>query len=97
MSSVDKVCPKCGGKMMKGEVKFSAEQLSTRAPSPFSTGIPMGGLPSVMETVESRPYWEERTGEKTGFIFKRDEKRRMTVEGYRCTLCNFIELYAQER
>jgi hypothetical protein len=39
--------------------------------------------------------WEEKTGEKTGFIFKREEVKQMKIIGYRCKLCNFIEIYAK--
>lgn len=83
--------------MVMGEVKFIVEQMGTRSTSPFSTGLPMGGLPNVVETVASQPYWEEKTGEKTGFIFKREGKRRMGLAGHRCTICNYIELFAQEK
>jgi len=57
----------------------------------------MGGISSVGEVTGGRLYWEERTGEKKGFIFKRDETRRMSVAGLRCTVCGFIELYAPEK
>ena len=83
--------------MVRGEVKFIVEQMGTRPMSPFSTGLPMETLPNIMEMVESRPHWEEKTGEKTGFIIKREGKRRMTLIGYRCTLCNYIELFAREK
>ena len=39
--------------------------------------------------------WEEKTGEKRGTLFKRDETKKLGVSGYRCTLCGFIELYAR--
>lgn len=97
MSSGEHVCPKCGGKMVKGELKTSFERLGTSSMSPYMSGMPTGGLPSMVEEVASGPYWEERTGEKKGFIFKREETRRMAVAGLRCTICGFIELYAREK
>jgi len=57
----------------------------------------MGGISSVEETTGGRIRWEERTGEKKGFIFKREETKRMAVAGLRCTVCGFIELYAHEK
>lgn len=96
-SDVEPVCPKCGGRMVRGEVKTSGERMSTQSMSPFSTGLPTGGLTNVVENVEGRSYWEEKTGEKAGFIFKREGKKRMGLAGYRCTLCNYVELYAQEK
>lgn len=97
MTSDEQVCPRCGGKMVRGEVRFSGERIGSQQMSPFSAGMPMGGLPNVVDSVEGRPYWEERTGERTGFIFKRQGKRRMDLVGLRCTLCNYVELYARER
>jgi hypothetical protein len=57
----------------------------------------MGGFGSMEELTGGRVLWEERTGEKKGLIFKRDETRRMTVAGLRCTLCGYVELYVQEK
>jgi predicted nucleic-acid-binding Zn-ribbon protein len=93
---VGPICPKCGGRMVPGEIKISGERLS-QSMSPFSGGLPTQGLPNIVETIESRSYWEEKTGEKTGFIFKREETRQMKLAGFRCTLCNYIELYTREK
>jgi len=71
--------------------------MSSQPVSPFMPGAFMGGISSIEELTGGKIYWEERTGEKTGFIFKRDETRTMTVAGLRCTICGFIELYAHEK
>ena len=49
----------------------------------------------MVEGITSEPIWEEKTGERTGLIFKRDEVKQMKLDGYRCSLCNYIEIYAK--
>ena len=83
--------------MVKGELKTSVERVRTSSMSPFMSGMSQGGLPTMMEEVASGPYWEEQTGEKKGLIFKREQTKRMTVAGLRCTVCGFIELYARKK
>jgi len=97
MSSVKPVCPKCGGSMIGGTLQVPVERMSAQPMRPFMPDAFMGGIGSVEELTGGRIRWEERTGEKTGLIFKRDETRRMTVAGLRCTICGYIELYAQEK
>ena len=41
-------------------------------------------------------FWEEKTGERKGLIFKREEVKELQIKGYRCTACNYIELYADQ-
>ena len=97
MSSEEPVCPKCGGRMRGGALNIPVERSTARPVSPFMPGTFMGGISPVAEVTAERLYWEERTGEKKGVIFKRDETRKMKVAGLRCTLCGFIELYAHEK
>ena len=40
---------------------------------------------------------EEKTGERKGTFFKRDETKKIAVSGFRCTLCGYVELYAKEK
>jgi len=94
-SDVPMVCPKCGGKMVQGNLTIPMERMSTRTMDQLNPGFSRGGLPPMMEDYSTEPHWKEKTGEKTGFIFKRDEVKQMKIIGYRCKLCNFIELYAE--
>jgi predicted nucleic-acid-binding Zn-ribbon protein len=97
MSQGELACPKCGGKMVEGSVKYVMESSVSDPMGSFSTGLSMGGL-SRMTSEESRSaHWEEKTGKKTGLIFKSDETRQMRLKGLRCTACGYIELYAREK
>jgi hypothetical protein len=96
MSKVQpKVCPKCGGDMMVGGVTVPVEKMNVPPMGEMTPGFMHSGLPPGIETFTTAPQWEELTGEKTGFIFKRDEIKKMRIAGYRCKLCNFIELWAK--
>ncbi len=96
MSEVQpKVCPKCGGSMVQGGISVPIEKMNVPPMGPMTPGFMHQGLPPGIETFTTAPMWEEKTGEKKGFIFKRDEVKQMKIVGYRCSLCNFIELYAK--
>ena len=96
MSKVQlKVCQKCGGSMVEGGVSIPLEKMNVPAMGDMTPGFMHTGLPTGIETFTTAPMWEEKTGERTGFIFKRDEVKQMKIVGYRCSLCNFIELYAK--
>jgi hypothetical protein len=87
-------CPKCGGGMHKGAMKY---MVNSGSMSGFGGNLelPTGGFQNTMLT-ETRDFiWEEKTGRKIGFIIKRDEKRQMSLEGLRCSLCGFVELYTK--
>jgi len=90
------VCSKCGGETKEGSVIVPIERLSNPELGQLTPGFMQQGLPPIVEDFTSRLQWEEKTGGKTGFIFKRDEKRHMRINGRRCTNCNYIELYAVE-
>ena len=96
-SSVPKVCPKCGGIMVEGSLVIPMERMSSRAINELTPGFSMGGLPQVVEDFYTSPQWQEKTGKKTGLLFKRDEVRQLKTEGYRCSLCNYIEVYARSK
>ena len=83
--------------MVRGELKTVTERRGTQPMSPLISGMSMGTMPRMVEEVAISPHWEEGTGEKKGFIIKREKTRKLTVEGFRCTLCGFIELYAREK
>tara|TARA_B100001971_G_C18257108_1_gene583126 strand:- start:3120 stop:3413 length:294 start_codon:yes stop_codon:yes gene_type:complete len=90
-----KTCLKCGEYMVEGKVSITLDKMNVPTMGPMSTGFMNQGLPPGIETITTSPTWEEKTGKRTGFIFKSDEVTRMKVIGYRCSLCNFIELYAK--
>jgi len=81
--------------MRKGLLYVPVEHMA-QSITPFMQGTYMSGFPSVASETDRRIRWEEKTGEKKGFLFKRDETRRIAVAGLRCTVCGFIELYAHE-
>ena len=61
----------------------------------MTPGFMQQNLPPSIETFTSPPIWEEKTGEKKGFILKRPEIKKMSLKGYRCTQCNYLEFYAK--
>ena len=86
--------------MRKGILNVHALSQRSQAMSPFTPGSymgGMGGIPSMPDEVQEKLVWEEKTGERKGTIFKRDETKQLSVTGYRCTLCGFMELYAREK
>ncbi|MCW3978619.1 MAG: PF20097 family protein [Candidatus Bathyarchaeota archaeon] len=95
MSETTQPCPKCGGEMKRGRVRYTTEQTSG-SPMMGMADFPMRGIDRMSQSVTSSVFWEEKTGAKTGLIFKRDETKRMELHGLRCTICGYIELYAQE-
>ena len=93
----ESVCPKCGGRMVLGEVKYWMKSASQGQMSPFVQQMPLRDMTSMAETEARTFFWEEKTGEKKGWLFKRDEVREMGLKGYRCVTCSFIEFYAVEK
>jgi predicted nucleic-acid-binding Zn-ribbon protein len=89
-------CPKCGGAMIDGAIRFDSDTVMPSQMNAYMTGIPSSPLPNVYQSSTSRPYWEEKTGRKTGFILKSDEKKMFKIKGLRCSLCGYIEIYANE-
>lgn len=89
-------CPKCGGAMIDGAIRFDSDTVMPSQMNAYMTGIPSSPLPNVYQSSTSRPYWEEKTGRKTGFIIKSDEKKMLRIKGLRCSLCGYIEIYASE-
>ncbi len=93
----ESVCPKCGGKMVLGQVKYWVRSGGQGQMSPFMEQMPLQDLTSMAETETRTFVWEEKTGEKKGWLFKRDEVKEMGLKGYRCVACSFIEFYAVQR
>ncbi|MGD2141915.1 MAG: hypothetical protein PVH79_00365 [Candidatus Bathyarchaeota archaeon] len=89
------LCPKCGGSMIKGRIIVPIERLSTPEMGQLTPGFMRNSLPPIVENFTTVPHWEEKTGEKTGLIFKKDKVRQMRIRAQRCTVCNYVELYAQ--
>ena len=97
MNVMDEKCPKCGGMMNSGEIRFDSETVMPNQMNAYMTGIPTSPLPNVYQSSSSHPYWEEKTGKKTGFLIKSDEKLNLRIRGMRCTLCGYIEMWATEK
>jgi hypothetical protein len=95
MSDVKPVCPKCGGEMVEGTVRYTTERAAAQPTMP-TVGFSMEGFGRMVDSVTNSTFWEEKTGGRTGLIFKRDETRKMRLNGHRCTLCGYVELYAEE-
>lgn len=90
-------CPRCGGEMREGEAFVRVTTYEGRASSGFGImGIPGMGIPSAETVREEKVRWRERTGEKKGWLIKREEEKVMRVSGLRCLKCGYIELYARE-
>ena len=81
--------------MVKGMLAVPMEKTVTQDLMTFSPELIQQNFPPALETYTTCPRWEERTGEKKGFIFKRDEIKKMKLVGYRCSLCNYIEFYGE--
>ena len=90
-------CPKCGSEMREGElfIMVTSSGGDQRMSSPL--GFPTGSTFSmpIMVTGEG-PFWRERTGEKKGWVVKREETQTLKISGSRCTACGYIELYAHK-
>ncbi|MFB0543152.1 MAG: PF20097 family protein [Candidatus Bathyarchaeia archaeon] len=95
--STKPVCPKCGGRMVSGSIRYVMESTEGQSMGPFATGFPMNNVQMVVNEVQRNAFWEEKTGKKTGLIFKNEETKQMRLTGFRCTLCNYIELYTSEK
>jgi hypothetical protein len=80
--------------MISGEIKYEVEQYSSTSQNPFMAKSISSPLPGLYDRANSTPYWQEKTGRKTGFIIKSDEIRIMPLIGFRCSLCGFLEIYA---
>ncbi|MHA2393780.1 MAG: hypothetical protein ACXAEX_17730 [Promethearchaeota archaeon] len=93
-SQNEMTCTKCGGNMIIGRIKIPIERITAQTMPQLASGFDMRGVPGI-EDFNAIPKWEEKTGNKTGFIFKRDEVIEMGLYGYRCINCNYIELYAR--
>lgn len=95
--SSEPVCPKCGGNMVRGSIRYVMESTGGQSMGPFSSGFPMNNVPMAVNEVPRNAFWEEKTGKKTGLIFKTEETKQKRLTGFRCTLCNYIELYTSEK
>jgi predicted nucleic-acid-binding Zn-ribbon protein len=88
-------CPKCGGEMVEGGMRIDFDVVMPSQVNAYMGSFSTGGLPSMHDRSVSKPYWEEKTGKKTGLIFKSEEKRSLNIKGSRCSLCGYIEFYAE--
>jgi predicted nucleic-acid-binding Zn-ribbon protein len=89
-------CPKCGGAMTEGEIRFDCDSEMPRQMN-YMVGIPSGGASSIYPTSTSHPYWEEKIGRRTGFIIKSEEKKTLRINAYRCAPCGYIEMYVSDK
>jgi predicted nucleic-acid-binding Zn-ribbon protein len=90
-------CPKCGSEMRKGElfitVTSSGGQYMSSTLERTSAGSTFS-MPTM--TTGDGPFWRERTGEKKGWVVKKEETQILKISGLRCTACGYIELYARK-
>ena len=95
--SLDQECPKCSSAMREGglfiQITNSVGGQNFPSPMGFPTSS-MSGMPSMV-TGEG-PFWREKTGEKKGWILKREETQTLSISGRRCLNCGYIELYAHQ-
>jgi predicted nucleic-acid-binding Zn-ribbon protein len=91
-------CPKCGKEMREGELFIKVS--SSGGDQYMSSGLergPAGATFSMPPMVNGEgPFWRERTGEKKGWVIKREETQTFKIRGLRCTACGFIEFYASK-
>ena len=88
-------CPRCGSEMREGEafvrITTSADQVSS--------GYGMLGMPGMRmpsgETSEEKVQWREKTGQRKGWLIKRDETKTLKISGLRCVGCGYLEFYAR--
>ena len=83
--------------MRKGAIFITVEQSEPQSMSPMMATPFLGSLPSNVSVRNEEAFWEEKTGEKKGFILKRERKKRMAIQGFRCTGCGYIEIYASQK
>jgi hypothetical protein len=83
--------------MVEGEIHFDTDAIMPNQMNSYMAGIPSSPIPSVYQSSTSKPYWEEKTGRRTGFILKSEEKRTLKIKGSRCSLCGYVELYAIDK
>ena len=91
LSSINSLCPKCGEEMKDGMVRFFTDEYKQGNLSPFLSGFSPTQLESKTSIYE--PFWEEKTGKKTWFLIKTDEKVRLIIKGKRCKVCGYVEIY----
>jgi hypothetical protein len=91
---MDEKCPKCGGAMTRGEIKFDTDTVMPNQMNAYMGGMMNSPVPNVYSSSSSHPFWEEKTGKKTGFLIKSDEKLALKIDARRCLLCGYIEMYA---
>jgi predicted nucleic-acid-binding Zn-ribbon protein len=90
-------CPRCGGEMREGEALMRFTTSVGQVSSSFDLlSMPGMGVPTGEQTIEEKIFWREKTGKKTGWLVKSDERKNLKISGLRCTECGYIELYAKE-
>jgi len=96
VKNMDEKCPKCGGQMTPGEIKFDTDTVMPNQMNSYMGGMMNSPVPNVYASSSSHPYWEEKTGKKKGFILKSDETKTLKIKAQRCALCGYVELYAND-
>lgn len=90
-------CPRCEGDMQEGIALVRVTTSVGQTSSGFGMfPMPGMGVPSGETTMEEMILWREKTGRKTGWLIKSDEKKTIKISGLRCKECGYIELYAKE-
>jgi predicted nucleic-acid-binding Zn-ribbon protein len=60
------------------------------------TPFPPQGTGTGTNNKEVKMEWKEKTGKQKGWIIKKEETKKMTVQGRRCIECGYIEFYVKE-
>jgi hypothetical protein len=89
-------CPKCSGEMKEGDALVRFTTPSNPGGATFGMpNMPGMSLPTEIAKQESI-LWKEKTGQKKGWLVKRDETKILKLSGKRCQQCGYVELFARE-
>ena len=81
-----KRCSKCGGEVREGELFINVTSTtSSGLTSPYSYPSEFAmGMQSAPLVTGDGPLWREHTGEKEGWLFKREKTKTLKICGFRC-------------
>jgi hypothetical protein len=82
--------------MRSGEVMVTDISPLGRGSMSGVMSFPGSSFPAGSGAVrEADMMWREKTGEKTGWLVKRDEEKIFSIKGMRCLDCGYLEFYAE--
>ena len=93
-------CPKCGGKMKRGQLTVNAtlDQPIISNAIADSSRYGLEGLASTRSQMSrgisvKGPLWREESDKEEGWLIKRKGRQNFPIKGKRCLECGYIELY----